>query len=245
MADEMRSPGEFERARPGHVNHRRPLGQGVRRLEGRVALAGDEDALVSEVVGVDRHIAVKLGGLDAGDRRKVRPAESGRDDDSPGIDGLAGVAAQLKAFDGALVHAADAAAVADVQPMCEVGQVAQIVIGVGEVAVGVAREPQVRIVGQQGVPVDPEVLLGIVPTGVRLVDRDHLAMSRIGLEERARAVAGFEHDVVEAGSFEEVRQLEASGSCADHRIVHDKSYGKEAFRDCGEIPQAFVSVQLA
>ena len=42
--------------RAGHVDHGRVLGQVVRGLEGRVALADDEHALVGELPRIDRHV---------------------------------------------------------------------------------------------------------------------------------------------------------------------------------------------
>mmetsp|Transcript_15413 Transcript_15413/g.60234 ORF Transcript_15413/g.60234 Transcript_15413/m.60234 type:complete len:409 (-) Transcript_15413:302-1528(-) len=65
VADEVRGPGELEEVRADDLDLPRRLDQVVCRLESAVALADDEDALVLEVVWVDRHCCIGLAVLDA------------------------------------------------------------------------------------------------------------------------------------------------------------------------------------
>jgi hypothetical protein len=89
MTHIVRSPRHADRARPGDVDHRRGLHEVVRGLEGRVALADDENPLTGEVARIYRHRGVELGRLDARDRRDVRLGHAGRDDQALGMISLA------------------------------------------------------------------------------------------------------------------------------------------------------------
>ena len=128
----------------------RRLDQVVGGLERGVALTDHQHALIEEVARIDRDLAVPLCRLDAGDRRYVGPGEAAGHDHAPRPVG----AAVLVEDDEAAVrarHRADARAVDDAQLQRGgvVLEIAHQVVGVGEVALRVAREEQARVVREQ------------------------------------------------------------------------------------------------
>jgi hypothetical protein len=217
------------------------LDQVVRGLERRVALADDQHPLIGEAARVDRHVPVPFGGLDPGNRRHVHRAEAGRDDHRSGPDRLTVLAGHRESI-GALADPADPAAVPDVEAAAEVGQVADVVVGVREVRAGVVREPQRRVIAEQRVPVDTKVLLGVVPAGVRLVDGDHATVAGERAVERAGRGPGFDDQVLTSRPLEEVPQLQARGTGADHDVVHASYTRSPGPRDSGESRDVLGSV---
>ena len=109
---------------------------------------------------------------------------------------------------------------AQVEGVGEIGQVPDHVVGVGEVAAGVAGEAQAGIVGQQRIPVHAQVELGVVPAGVRLVDRDEPPVPRESVEERPRRRTGLDDQIVPSSPLQEVAELQPCRTRADHEIVH-------------------------
>ena len=220
VPDVVRSPGHPQRRRARDVDDRRRLDQVVGGLEPGVALADDQHALVEEVARVDGDLAVALRRLDAGDRRDV-----GR------VTPVATITRRARWVPAVLVgdheaavrarHRADARAVDDPQPQGGgvVREIAHQVVGVGEVALRVAREEQARVVRQQRVPVHPQVELRVVPAGVRLVDGDQPPVARERAEEAAGSGSGLEDRVVPARLLEVVAELEPRRAGADDEVL--------------------------
>ncbi len=218
MADVVRLPRQLHRVRPGHVDHGRVFDQRVRGLETGVALADHEHPLVGERLGVRVEGVVPLDVVDAGDLRHVQLRDPGGHHQAPrlprpstvvGDDEPARVARDLGDID-VVVH---------LETGREVLEVPDDVVGVREVPGAVAGEQQVRVVGQQRVPVHPHPLLRVVEAGVDLVDGDQLAMPGIAGEERAGPAAAFEDGVVATVPLQQCGELQTGRSRADDQVV--------------------------
>ncbi len=228
MADEVGLPGEFQRAGSGHVDDGGLLREVVGGLEGGVAAADDQDAGAGEVVGVGGDLVVALRRLDALDVRHVRPGEAGGHDDPPGaVDAAVLGAGDEVAGAGDL---GDPGVVAHAQPVRGgvVGEVADVVVGGREIALGVGREERGVLVAEEGVPVGAHPALGVVPAGVHLVDGYEGAVPREAREERTRGGAGFHNEIASSRSPQEISRLQSGGPATDNEVV-DRFFSGHCF----------------
>lgn len=196
VTDVVGVPGHADGVRAGDMDDRCGLDKVVSGLQSGVALADDQDPPIGEVLGVHGDDGVVLGGLDTRKVGDIGPGQSGGHDQSTGS---VFVTVLIGDREAVLVTAdpLHPGVVGDVQleRLREVGEIAHQIVGVREVALAVAAEEQVGIRGQQGVPVHPEIQLGIVGAVVHLVDRDQLAVPGEGAEERAGSLAALQNPV--------------------------------------------------
>lgn len=197
VPDEVRAPGQFHRPRAADVHDRGRLDQVVRRLEGGVPLAQHQDPLVLELLRVDGDVGVLVGELDPGDVRGVRLADAGGHDQPSRAElGVTGGDHEDLAVPPDARHAR---VVPDVDLVLRrvVGEVAEQILGDREELLAVVGEEHrfVVAVGEDRVPVHPEVQLRVGPAGVLLVDRDERPVPRVGAEERAGRGPALQHEV--------------------------------------------------
>src|SRR5262249_55597706 len=102
-------------------------------------------------------------------------------------------------------------------------EIAHHVVSRRKIFFTVVGEAHARVLGQQRVPVHAQIELGILRTGVALVDGYEATMPWEHAEERARALASFYRVVVTSAAGEQVRELQSRGTGTDHQIFHDVS----------------------
>lgn len=247
----MGLPGQLDRVRAGDVDHRGLLDEVVGGLERRVALAEDQHALVGEAGRVHRHRRVLFGVLDAGDPGHVRLADAGRHHHDPRLPaapvrGLDDEARAAPFFRGRPGDPLDPGVVVDPQVECGgvVGEVAPQVLRGREIPFGVAREQQPRVRREDRVPVHPEVELRILGPGVRLVDRYHRAVTRVGREERAGRLARLQQRVVVPGFLQVLGELKSGRPGSDHEVA-DGDDGRARCRGFGHAALRMLRVARA
>ena len=191
------------------MDQRRGLDQVVGGLERPVALAHHQHSLVDEVLRVhrDRHIA--LGQLDAGHVRDVRIRDAGRHDQPPAGVGVALRVVEPEALRGLLdAHDLGVAAHVQAEALGIVGEVLHHAVRGWEVLPGVLFERQEAVVAEQGVPVEPEVDLGVVVAGVDLVAGDQGPVTGERAVELAGAFTALEDQVAVSRAREVVSELQ-------------------------------------
>src|SRR5215813_7108895 len=102
-------------------------------------------------------------------------------------------------------------------------EIAHHVISRREIFLAVVRKAHARVLGHQRVPVHAQIELGILRTGVALVDGYEATMPWEHAEERARPIASFYGEEVTSVAGKQGRELQSRGTGTDHQIFHDVS----------------------